>query len=58
MAAGARNKQGKATDIVRHFVDPNKEVTACNRKNWLDASIEWEYVTCKTCLKQFWKKVI
>lgn len=56
MAAGDRNKKGKATDIVRHYnaaqpiIFPVKGL--CGRKNVGYATDDKNDVTCLSCLKK------
>lgn len=51
MAAGDRNKKGKATDVVIHYkVRLLSEEVSCGTKGWGYATANLEEVTCLKCL--------
>lgn len=57
MAAGERNKNGKATDVVCHYVrNITDSTTLCGRTNFgyrTDATAE---VTCMNCMNKLLNK--
>lgn len=58
MAAGDRNKNGKAIDIVCHFVPPSIFPAVhpiCGRKVFWHSTTVKKEVTCKNCIKMLKK---
>lgn len=50
MASGNRNRNGKPTDIVCHFMADNSQKPFCNQKIWWYSTTKWDEVTCRKCL--------
>ena len=50
MAIGDRNKKGKPTDYVTHFVTDAKIGPICHTKAWVVGSNKKSEITCIRCL--------
>jgi len=51
MAIGDRNKKGKPTDYVTHYVTDIKIGPLCKTKHWVAGSDRKSEVTCTKCMK-------
>lgn len=59
MAAGDRNKNGRATDIVCHFVPFTGQMNRkpiCGQKRWGYGTSITDEVDCKKCLAKLKKE--